>query len=272
MRTTSTIQHLAATLEVAHWSPNLESRDGPTIFLLHEGLGCVEMWKDFPQRLADRLRLPVIAYSRAGYGGSSTIDLPRSLDYMQREADEVLPDLLQALCGGPRVLLGHSDGASIALAYAGAQQDPLLTSVVVIAPHVVVEAIAIAAIQGAKEQFTAGALAAKLARYHRSNLSSAFWGWNDAWLDPDFRTFSILDRLDTIDVPVLALQGTEDEYGTSMQLELIASRVAETTLTLIREAKHSPHLTHTDRVLDAIECFLAQRGILVPNLTGSPPG
>nr|WP_298212296.1 alpha/beta hydrolase [Ferrimicrobium sp.] len=262
MKAVFTIQHHASTLEVARWSPSLKTLPGPKILLLHEGLGCVAMWKDFGQQLADRLKVPVIAYSRAGYGASSPIELPRPLDYMQREADQVLPDLLEELCDGPRLLLGHSDGATIALAYAGSQRDPLLLGVIAIAPHVVVEDITIASIQQARAKFTTGSLAEKLARYHQSNLTTAFWGWNDVWLDPAFRTFSILDRLHAIDVPILALQGTEDAYGTGTQLELIATSAAPTTITLVEGANHSPHLTHTEQVLTAIERFLDKEGLL----------
>jgi pimeloyl-ACP methyl ester carboxylesterase len=213
------------------------------------------MWKQFPQQLADHLGVRVVAYSRAGYGGSSSVKLPRPLDYMQQEADEVLPSLLTKLSPRPKVILGHSDGATIALAYAGSHRDRLLAGVVAIAPHVITEDVTIASIQDAKDDFQQGNLAQRLTRYHGTNLTTAFWGWNDVWLDPEFRTFSILDRLDTISVPLLAIQGTEDRYGSMIQLELIQARNPSASIALIDGANHSPHLTHPYHVITQLENF-----------------
>jgi pimeloyl-ACP methyl ester carboxylesterase len=224
------------------------------------------MWKQFPQQLADRLGVRVVAYSRAGYGGSSSVELPRPLDYMQREADEVLPSLLAKLSTKPRVILGHSDGATIALAYAGSHRDPLLAGVVAIAPHVITEDVTIASIEHAKYDFQQGDLAQRLTRYHGANLSTAFWGWNDVWLEPDFRDFSILDRLDSIDVPLLAMQGTEDSYGSMAQLELIQSRVPSAIIAPVDGADHSPHLTHPDDVIHQLENFF-EHDLCIPHPT-----
>ncbi|WP_276946945.1 alpha/beta fold hydrolase [Ferrimicrobium acidiphilum] len=266
MSTLSTLHHDTATLEVAGWMPNGELRGDLEIVLLHEGLGCVAMWKQFPQQLADRIGVRVVAYSRAGYGGSSSVELPRPLDYMQREADEVLPSLLAKLSPRPRVIVGHSDGATIALAYAGSHRDELLAGVVAIAPHVITEDVTIASIERAKYDFLQGDLAQRLARYHGANLSTAFWGWNDVWLDPDFRTFSILDRLDNIDIPLLVIQGTEDNYGSMTQLELIQSRVPSAVIAPIDGANHSPHLSHPNYVMSRLENFF-EREICVPSST-----
>lgn len=255
MTALSALRYGTATLEVASWSPSGDARDDIEIVLLHEGLGCVAMWKQFPQLLADRLGIRVVAYSRAGYGGSSSIEMPRPLDYMQQEADEVLPNLLASLAPNTRVILGHSDGATIALAYAGSHNDQLLAGVIAIAPHVITEEITIASIQAAKDDFEHGDLAKRLARYHGSNLSTAFWGWNNVWLDPKFRSFSILDRLDEITAPVLAIQGTEDRYGSMAQLELIQERVPSAVIATIDSANHSPHLTHPELVIAHVEHF-----------------
>ncbi len=255
------ISHLRlgpTTLEVASWAPPAQAeRLGPTVVLLHEGLGCVAMWKHFGSRLAERLGLRVVAYSRAGYGGSDTIDLPRPLDYMLSEADHTLPRLLDRLCPGPRLLLGHSDGATIALAYAGVHHDPLLAGIIAIAPHVIVEEMTLTAIRRAKADFVHGDLAKKLARYHGSNLTTAFWGWNDVWLDPGFRTFSILDRLPDIKVPILALQGDADPYGSRAQLELIAAQCEQVDIAYIQGAGHAPHLSDPEEVLARIGNFVA---------------
>ncbi|MCL5973688.1 MAG: alpha/beta fold hydrolase [Ferrimicrobium sp.] len=250
-------------LEVVRWSPSSEVHSDLTAVLLHEGLGCVAMWKDFGYYLAENLGIPVLAYSRAGYGRSGPIELPRPLTYMEQEADRNLPPFLNKLCPGRRLLLGHSDGATIALAYAGTSHDPLLAGVIAIAPHVIVEELTLESIRQAKRDFQEGVLAEKLSRYHGANLDTAFWGWNDAWLDPGFRSFSILERLETITVPVLAIQGDLDPYGTTKQLELIASRCERTSTALIKNARHAPHLSHAQEVLTHVRRFVAMLNVQV---------
>lgn len=242
------------TLVVAARGPRVHDA---TLVLLHEGLGCCARWRGLPARLA-ALGLRVAAYSRAGYGGSDPIALPRPLDYLEREADEVLGQVLEAIAPGPRVLLGHSDGGSIALAYAGATRDAQLCGAITLAAHVLVEEETVAGVAAMREQFHAGPLAARLARYHGANLACAFRGWADAWLDPGFRSFNLDDRLARITVPVLALQGSEDPYGSARQLARIARLVPQATCRLIPGADHVCYVKHAEPLVNEIARFLDQ--------------
>jgi pimeloyl-ACP methyl ester carboxylesterase len=187
----------------------------PTLVLLHEGLGCVAMWRDFPRRLAERSRHGVLAYSRQGYGRSDPVPLPRSLGYMHQEALDVLPAILDQAEIRKAILIGHSDGASIATIYAGSRQDFRIRGLVLIAPHFVVEEMGLREIRAAKATYEAGDLRQRLGRYHGSNVDVAFWGWNRAWLDPAFRCWRIDDNLAYIRVPILIIQHFEDPYGRS---------------------------------------------------------
>ena len=192
----------------------------PTIVLLHEGLGAVTTWGDFPQKLAEATGAGVFAYSRAGYGKSSTIALPRPLDYMQREATEVLPQLLDMIGFRRGILFGHSDGATIAAYYAGSVQDHRVRALVLIAPHFFMEASNIAAIRKTVATYETTDLRARLARHH-ADVDAAFRGWSGAWLDPAFEKFDTTDALAYIRVPILALQGAADPYGTLAQLRVL---------------------------------------------------
>src|SRR4051794_12324448 len=165
----------------------------PTILMLHEGLGSARLWGDFPDRLAERLNAGVFVYSRAGYGRSSPVPLPRPLDYMQREAREVLPKLLDAIGFRRGVFVGHSDGASIAAAYAGSIQDHRVRGLALLAPHFFVEEFSLREIRRAKERYETTELREKLARHH-AEVDVAFRGWNDAWLDPAFPRSSTSSR------------------------------------------------------------------------------
>src|SRR5690242_356362 len=162
--------------------------DAPCIVMLHEGLGSVGLWGDFPDRLRAATGRSVFVYSRAGYGASSPVALPRPLDYMQREARDVLPRLLDAIGFREGLLVGHSDGASIAALYAGGTQDHRLRGVVLIAPHVIVEDVSVASIAAIKTAYETTELRSKLSRWHK-DVDNAFYGWNGAWLDPDFRAW-----------------------------------------------------------------------------------
>ena len=194
-----------------------------TFVLLHEGLGCVELWRDFPQQLASQTGAAVLAYSRAGYGQSDSAALPRPTDYMTVEALQVLPEVLRAAGVQRCVMLGHSDGATIAAIYAGSVQDFTVRGLVLIAPHFFTEEISINAITQAKQAYEQGELRHKLSRYHR-DVDCAFRGWNDAWLSKEFEYWNVSDVIDYIRVPVLGIQGVDDQYGTVAQLEEIASR------------------------------------------------
>jgi pimeloyl-ACP methyl ester carboxylesterase len=242
-----------ARLEAVAFGPPPE--EAATIVMLHEGLGCVALWRDFPAQLAAATGLGVFAYSRAGYGGSERIDLPRPLDYMSREALDVLPALLDAIGFQRGVLLGHSDGASIAAIYAGATGDHRVRGVVLIAPHFVVEAVSVASIAGIRKTYETTDLRAKLARWHRS-VDNAFYGWNDAWLDPDFRRWDISEYLAYIRVPVAILQGADDQYGTIRQIEIAKEECyCPVDVTVISGAGHSPHREVPELTLVTISEF-----------------
>jgi len=234
----------------------------PAVVLLHEGLGCIAMWRDVPAALQEATGRRVVAYSRAGYGHSLPVALPRPVTYMHDEADEALPALLAQLGIEAPVLVGHSDGASIALLY----RRPV-TARVVLAPHVIVEDISVASIAAARTAYETTDLRAKLARYH-DDVDVAFRGWNDVWLSPEFRAWDITGRLAAITEPVLAIQGEADAYGTLRQLDLIEAGVSGPFERLVVPGiGHAPHLEAPDLVLPAIIEFLTR----LPSPTGHPP-
>ena len=234
-----------------------------TVVMLHEGLGSVSMWRDFPKRLAAHTAHSVVVYSRLGYGKSDSLPDAkdplgprrnlRQPDFMHREAFEVLPALLTALDIERPVLFGHSDGGSIALLYAS--QHPL-TGVIAMAPHVRVEDISITSIEEARVAWASTDLKQKLAKHH-DDVEGAFRGWNDIWLHPDFRTWNIEAELPLIKAPILAIQGEQDQYGTLYQIEEIQRRNARTRLFKIPDCKHSPHRDQPDIVMGAVQSFLA---------------
>jgi pimeloyl-ACP methyl ester carboxylesterase len=226
-----------------------------TLVLLHEGLGSVALWKDFPARLVERTGFPAVLYSRYGYGHSDPLQAPRSVDYMHREALETLPELLAKLAIRNPILIGHSDGASIAVIYAGAHAGPLLGAVLM-APHVFVEDITVASIAQAKARFETTDLASRLARYHQDPAAS-FRGWSDIWLHPAFRSWNIEQYLPHIAVPLLLLQGSDDQYGTRAQIEAILRQLSSPVESILLErCTHSPHVDQADATLDAIAGFV----------------
>jgi pimeloyl-ACP methyl ester carboxylesterase len=234
--------------------------DKPAILLLHEGLGSIGLWRGFPQALAERTGWCVIAYSRAGYGQSEPGVVPRPLDYMTREATDVLPEVLDAtgFCDG--ILLGHSDGASIAAVYAGRAGDPRVRGVCLMAPHFFTEPGGLASIAEAKAAYATGDLRGRLAKYH-ADVDNAFWGWNGAWLDPGFRAWNIEDAIPGIVVPVLAIQGRGDQYGTLAQIDAVVKGAGGPVDTAILEdCKHSPHLEQPERTLEAVAGFVRRLG------------
>ncbi|MDR3533718.1 MAG: alpha/beta hydrolase [Rhodopila sp.] len=319
-------------LETGWWGP--EPTEAPTLVLLHEGLGSVALWRDVPERLAASTGWGVFAYSRFGYGCSDATPLPRPMTYMHHEAQVVLPEVLAAAGIKRAVLVGHSDGGSIAAIYAGTKPHqsplmswpgsapscpsvsspgpapsvppmsspglapfsppvswpglarppttcdaasnkvvgdrakpghdtegkgsrPILIGLVTIAAHFFVEDLNIASIRQIKTDYATGDLRQRLARYHR-DVDTAFRGWNDAWLDPRFRAFDITGFLPYIQVPILAVQGTDDPYGTDEQLRVLGANVqAPITTHLIPGARHSPHLEAKDATLAAITSFIA---------------
>lgn len=227
----------------------------PTLVLLHEGLGCVALWRGFPEALAEATGLGVVAYSRAGYGQSDPADLPRPLDYMTREAVDVLPVVLNELGISRAILLGHSDGATIASIYAGSVFDARIRGLILMAPHFFTEAIGLAAIERARDAFANGGLREKLAKYH-SHPDVAFRGWCDAWLHPDFKDWDVTDAIDHLRVPTLAIQGTGDAYGTLDQIEVLEARSYAPVDSLILEnCGHSPFIDQPDAVLAGVTDF-----------------
>jgi pimeloyl-ACP methyl ester carboxylesterase len=245
-----------ARLEYRQWPGAGEN--APVLVLLHEGLGSVGLWGDFPGRLAATTGCRVFAYSRAGYGASSAVALPRPLDYMQREATDVLPRVLEAIGFTRGVLIGHSDGASIATVYAGARQDERLAGLTLIAPHFVVEDMTIAAIARARAAYVGGDLKAKLARWHAA-VDVAFFGWNQAWLHPDFRAFDIAGYLGSIDAPVQIIQGKEDPYGSARQIEIAQARLSRAPdVAILPRVGHAPHREAAEATLSEIRRFLAE--------------
>lgn len=242
-------------LEAVAYGP--PPHQAPTIVMLHEGLGCVALWRDFPAKLAAATGHGVFAYSRAGYGRSDPVDLPRPLDYMSREARFSLPAVLDAIDFKRGVLLGHSDGASIAAIYAGENADGRIGGLVLMAPHLFAEAMGLASIAEAGHAYESSDLRAKLAKYH-AHADGAFHGWNDAWLDPGFKAWNIEDRVGRWRVPALVIQGAEDQYGTLKQVRAIEARSPTPVQSLILEAcRHSPHFDQPQATLEAIVRFCA---------------
>jgi pimeloyl-ACP methyl ester carboxylesterase len=262
-----------ATVDVAGRPVRIEHRriagdrpDAPLLVFLHEGLGSVSMWRDFPQRLCAATGLRGLVYSRPGYGRST----PRAAaeawapDFMHRQAHDVLPALLAALGIDTAVdrpwLFGHSDGGSIALLHAARFPDRV-AGAIVLAPHIVVEAVSVASIERARDAYATTDLRERLARHH-DDPDSAFRGWNDVWLRPDFRDWSIEREIVSITAPLLAVQGVDDEYGTLEQIRGIARRVPHTELLELPACGHSPHRDQPDALIRACVRFLRAHGAI----------
>lgn len=235
--------------------------DRTVLVFLHEGLGCIEMWRDFPQRLCDATRCSGIVYDRTGYGRSSAWPTDPGGRYMEIEADLVLPRLLAALGVEDCVLVGHSDGGTIALNYAASDPEPL-RAVVTLAAHAINEPVSVAAIEGARKAFAAGDLRQRLAKYH-DDVDGAFHLWADAWVAPGFEPMDANRRLPGVVVPVQAIQGEDDEYGSELQLGIIAGKVEGYCETrLVPDCGHSPHLQQPAPVLAEIARFVSPLALL----------
>lgn len=237
-------------LEARCWGPPPDR--AATLVLLHEGLGCVSLWRDFPERLAAATGLGVFAYSRQGYGQSDPSKLPRPLDYMTREALDILPVVLDQIGLQRGMLIGHSDGASIAAIHAGKVGDPRIKALCLMAPHFFTEAGGLASIAAAKTAFDTTDLKNRLGRHH-ANPENTFRGWNEAWLHPDFKRWNITGVIPTITVPVLAIQGKDDQYGTMAQLDALESGLKAPFGRLeLPDCKHAPHLEQPAKTLEAV--------------------
>lgn len=246
--------------------------EAPTLVLLHEGLGSAGLWGDFPERLSAATGAGVFVYSRAGYGQSSPVSLPRPLTYMHDEAQVALPAVLDAIGWRHGLLVGHSDGASIAAIYAGTHQDHRLDGIVLIAPHFIVEDVSIASIREAKTAYETTDLKTKLGRWHR-DPDNAFRGWNDAWLDPAFRQWDISEQLAFIRVPMLIVQGANDQYGTVKQIEVAKDECYCPVEVALLDAKHTPQREAPDETLRVIADFSMRllRGDRTPIATKQKP-
>lgn len=242
----------------------------PTLIFLHEGLGCVALWRDLPQRVSSLTGLRSLVYSRAGYGGSDPVALPRPLTYMHDEGLRVLPALLRAFAVEDAVLVGHSDGGSIALLYAGGVPEAARTvrGLVLLAPHVFCEDLSVRSIAAAATSYVEGDLRQRLARYHK-DVDGAFWGWNRAWLDPGFRAWNIEAFLPAITAPTLLIQGSDDVYGTLAQLDAIERGVrGPVTRQVLPGCGHSPHREAPEPTLSAIVDFVDKLSDFVDKLSG----
>ncbi len=249
-------------LETCRFGP----RTGPLrVVLLHEGLGSVALWRDFPARLAAQLDEPVLAYSRAGYGQSPLPDGPRDPRFMHQEAQVVLPALLQAFDIAQPILIGHSDGASIALIHAGSLPAVLPASaaraagVAVLAPHLFVEPVTVAEIARVRDGFEASGLGPRLARYHH-DPARTFHSWADAWLSEDFRQWNIEPEAAAVACPLLAIQGEDDQYGTALQIERLVQLNPRAKALMLPDCRHSPHAEQPAVVLAALTGFVAGLG------------
>jgi pimeloyl-ACP methyl ester carboxylesterase len=227
----------------------------PILMLLHEGLGSVGLWRDLPERLAAVTGAGVVVYSRQGYGASTPAELPRPLTYMQDEALQILPKVLDAIGFQRGLLIGHSDGASIATLYAGRTQDRRILGLSLIAPHFFVEDLSITSIRDAKAAYEAGDLRRKLERWHK-DVDGAFRGWNDAWLDPEFRDWDISEVLGHIRVPIQIIQGSDDQFGTLRQIRVVEEECrCPVEVKILPAVGHSPHREAPAVTLSAIADF-----------------
>jgi pimeloyl-ACP methyl ester carboxylesterase len=233
-----------------------DAGSGSTLVFLHEGLGSVALWRDFPRKVARRLGVPALVYSRFGYGASDGLEAKRTPRFMHEEALDVLPALLDQLRIERPVLIGHSDGASIALIHAACSGREV-RGLVCLAPHVFVETVCVQSIAKIRESYFATDLRQRLSKYH-THVDDAFLGWADIWLDPEFLAWSIEVLTTRIAQPLLLIQGLDDEYGTLAQLDRIEARVkASVTRLVLADCGHSPHRDQEAAVTDAIATFVS---------------
>jgi pimeloyl-ACP methyl ester carboxylesterase len=234
--------------------------DAPTLVFLHDGIGCAATWRDFPALLARETGCGALVYSRAGYGGSDPVALPRPLTYMHEEGIVALPGILDAAGVRKAYLVGHSDGGSIALLHSSTPRStPRVRGLLLEAPHVFCEEITVRAIERARDEYLHSDLRGKLERYHAGNVDCAFWGWNRAWLDPGFLSWNIEGCLPAVTVPVLVVQGVDDPYGTLRQVEAIERQCrGPVRRCILDRCGHSPHRDQCERTLSAMAAFVRE--------------
>lgn len=253
---TGTISAGGCRIEIAWHGPGPD--DAPTLVFLHDGIGCVATWREFPAGLARETGYGALVYSRIGYGGSDAVPVPRPLTYMHEEGFSALPAVLDAAGVRTAYLVGHSDGGSIALLHASTPRSvPRVRGLLLEAPHVFCEDVTVRAIEKAREEYLHGDLRARLTRHHGPNVECAFWGWNRAWLDPGFRDWNIEAFLPAVKVPVLVIQGVDDPYGTLLQVDAIERRCGGPVRRCVFErCGHSPHRDQPEGTLRAMAAFL----------------
>ena len=243
-----------STLEI-QWIDSPES-DRPVLVFLHEGLGSLGLWKDFPRLLCQICRCPGFIFSRLGYGGSDPCALPRKINYLHREALDMLPQVLKTAGILDHIIIGHSDGGSIGLIYAGSPHAVRLQGLITEATHVFVEPITISSLKKTRQAYLSGGLREKLERHHGKNTDTAFWGWNDIWLDPKFFHWNIEKYLHRIQVPVLAIQGRQDPYATLEQLFVLPGLIPDCQTRVVEECGHAPHVEKKEAVLELMGGFI----------------
>ena len=244
-------------LEIVWHGPSPE--EAPTLVFLHEGLGCLTMWRDFPARLAAATGCSALVYSRLGYGRSDPCSLPRSIHFMHDEGQEVLPELIKSAGIQKCILLGHSDGGSISIIYAGSKTAIPLLGLITESAHVFCEEKTVQSIRKASEMFKNGNLRQKLKKYHGDNIDCAFWGWSNVWLQPDFRHWNLEEYVSEIEVPMLVIQGENDEYGTPAQVESIARLAgAGVEVLMLPNCGHSPHQEQETVVFQEMKRFICR--------------
>lgn len=242
-----------AALEYACFGP--PPGEAPTIVMMHEGLGCLSLWRDMPAKLAEATGWGVVAWSRAGYGRSSPVTLPRPMNYAQREAEDVLGPVLDALGVQSCVLLGHSEGATISAIYAGSVSDMRVRGLILIAPHFFADPRGLAHMDTVRDAFENGGLREKMARHH-DNPDIAFYGWHDRWTHPYKKRWNVAENIDHWRIPVLAIQGSEDAYGSLDQITEIETRIYSPLETLVLDGiGHMPQFEAAEPVFGAIKEF-----------------
>jgi pimeloyl-ACP methyl ester carboxylesterase len=243
-------------IEIQWHGKNKKNR--PTLIFLHEGLGCARMWKNFPEKLSRQTDCPALVFSRPGYGHSDPAPLPWKINFMHKQALCILPDIIKKTGIKTYILVGHSDGGSIGIIFSGSPHAKGLKCLITQAAHVFCEEKTLASICQAKIQYEHKNLKQGLEKYHGKNTENAFRGWNDAWLAPNFINWNIEKYLSHIDIPMLAIQGKNDQYGTIEQIRSIQKRVKQVKTCLINDTSHSPHLEQPEIVLNIMAKFVHQ--------------
>jgi len=251
------VQGVSLHYEFLH--PELLSTDKPLLVFLHEGLGSIAQWKDFPALLSNKMNYPALVFDRYGHGLSEKLKTTRQMTFMHEQAQVFLPELFSKLNlkDHRKILIGHSDGGSISIIHAGSCPENII-GVITLAAHLFLEEISLQGIREAVKMFEQGTLRELLFKYHGNKTVSMFYGWADTWLKPNFREWSIEEFLPKIKVPFLAIQGDKDQYGSFAQLEGIQKQVKESRIELIHNCGHSPHLQQKEKVLN-IMCKFIQK-------------